>query len=88
MLAVAPVCCLGSFCAVLPDGMVPYILCPGMYTCVFGVGAVFCVLRSFAISQVCGFILFVSNHPFFRFAVLPRCPCLIPYDGFAIPFFE
>ena len=65
VVAVAPVCCLGSFCAVWPDGMVPDIICSGMYTYIFGVGAVFFyVLQSFAISQVCGFILFVSNNLF------------------------
>ena len=46
-----------------------------------------CVLRSFSFSQVCGFILFVSNH-LFCCSALPRCPCLIPHDGFAISFFE
>ena len=47
LLAVAPVCCLGSFCAVLPGGMVPDIICPGVFTYVFWVGAVFCDLFPF-----------------------------------------
>ena len=77
LLAVALVCCLGSFCAVLPDGMVPDIICPGTCTYVFWVGAVFCDR----------FLLFVRNHVFLCRRP-PPMPCLIPHDGFAISFFE
>ena len=46
-----------------------------------------CVLRSFAIYQVGGFIMFVRNY-LFCFAALPRCPCPLAHDGFAISFFQ
>ena len=39
--------------AVLPDGMVPGTICPGMYTYIRILGRS-CVLRSFTISRVCG----------------------------------
>ena len=57
--------------AVLPDGMAPGIICPGIrilgWSCV--------VLRSFVISRCVWFIMFVIILFFFRRP--PRCPCLI-----------
>ena len=80
VVAVAPVCCLGSFCAVLPDGMVPDIICPRGYVCVRILGWS-CVLRSFhtAVRQQSSF--FVSPPS-------PDAPCLIPHDGCGFSFFE
>ena len=62
LLAVPPVCCLGSFCAELPDGCTRYYMTWYVYVRILSWS---CVLRSFAISQVLwfrGFNLFVSNH--------------------------
>ena len=70
--------------AVLPDGMAPRIICFGMYIYVL-----VRILGWSCSAIVCHFsgvwfimFVFVSNHLFFCFAALPRCPCLIPHDAF------
>ena len=51
LLAVSPVHCLGSLCAVFPDGSTRYNMPWFVYVRNLGWS---CVLRSFAILQVCG----------------------------------
>ena len=68
--------------AVLPDGMVPGIISPGIRI----LGWSCAVLRSFVISTC------VAHHGRHQSSFLilppPQCPCLIPHDGYAISVLE